>query len=184
MTNDSLASLIQSHIERYPEMELTDVYKLLHQATFGSGTPDVNKKIEREWLESEYRIYKPNPNLPLMESVSPDGRWVRLHLRPYMAAGGKIDPLVDTFVVSVKQVQLNNGAQLTAWWQAFEQLAQTRWSFPLDELQIFGKIHAGLRWPAIAHSPKFVRTYQPLYRVLVSDLAVQLCQKQNIPVRA
>lgn len=183
MTNDSLAALIQTHIEHYPELDIADVYKLLHQANFGSGTTDVNKKIEREWLESEYRTHKPDAKMQLIESASPEGKWVRLHLRPYMAAGGKIEPLLETFMVSAKQVQ-NNFSQMDVYWQAFESLAESRWSthFAIHEVRLFGKIQASRKWPAVAHSPKFVRAYRPLYRVLVVDLAQKLCEKQEIAV--
>ncbi|MBZ0306917.1 MAG: hypothetical protein K8I82_12680, partial [Anaerolineae bacterium] len=132
MTNDSLAALIQTHLERYPEMDFMDVYKLLHQAAFGTGRPQVSRKVEREWLEEEFRIHKPDSRMRLMDEISPDGQWVRLHLRPYMAAGGKIEPLLETFITSSKQVNLSS-ERMESLWLGFETLVKTRWSdrFPL-----------------------------------------------------
>ncbi len=184
MTNDSLAALIQTHLERCPEMEFMDVYKLLHQAAFGPGRPQVNRKVEREWLEEEFRIHKPDAKAYLTDTVSLDGKWVRLHLRPYMAAGGKIEPLLESFITSSKQVNLSP-ERMESLWQGFETLVKTRWSdrFPLREVIMFGQLQAAQLWPAVPHSPAFVRTYRPLYRVLLADLAVQVCQKQGISAR-
>jgi len=35
--SDKLAALITRHVQRYPEIDILDVYKLLHQAVFGPG---------------------------------------------------------------------------------------------------------------------------------------------------
>lgn len=179
MTNDSLVALIQTHLERYPEMDFMDVYKLLHQAAFGLGNTQVTRKAEREWLEEEYRIHKPDPKFRLMDVVSPDGKWVRLHLRPYMAAGGKIEPLLEAVVNSAQQVDLTLD-RMAASWELFEQWVRDSERFPLREVILFGEVQAAQLWPAVPHSPAFVRAYRPLYRVLVADLAARLCQNQGI----
>src|SRR5258705_13932064 len=105
MAAEKVAALIQAHVQRYPEIDILDVYKLLHQAVFGPGHAIVNQKNQksaREWLERESDLLKPTLDEPLVENIHPDSALVRLHLRPYLAANGKLNKLFDAFVQSSK----------------------------------------------------------------------------------
>jgi len=100
MNKQRVAELIRVHLDRYPESHIADVYKLLHQAVFGLGHLVANKKAAREWLENEAGKVTPTHEDLLVESVHPEAAIVRLHLRPYLAYGGKIKPLVDAMARS------------------------------------------------------------------------------------
>src|SRR5512139_1780032 len=104
MSDEQLLDLIQTHIQRYPASEIMDVYKLLHQATFGPGHLIASKKNAREWLEREAELLTPSMRDPLVERIHPDGAIVRVHLRPYLAQGAKLKMLLDAFIRSAGQV--------------------------------------------------------------------------------
>src|SRR5262245_30942035 len=97
MADDSskVSTLILAHMRRYPELEMLDVYKLLHQAVFGPGHAIPSQKAAREWLEREFGLLHPDKARILLESVHPTGEIVRLHLRPYLAAKGNPGKLLD-----------------------------------------------------------------------------------------
>jgi hypothetical protein len=184
MSADRVMELIQTHMVRYPESGIMDVYKLLHQGTFGPGHLIASRKAAREWLEQEIGLLTPSTNEPLIESVHPDGAIVRLHLRPYVAYRGKVRPLLMAFVRSAEQIQgeLDTMARR---WEQFDALCQPdgRYTnrFPLREVRLFGRVRAKEDWPAIHHSPGYNAAYRPRYRVLTRAEAEALCEKISAP---
>ncbi|RPI93430.1 MAG: hypothetical protein EHM39_12875 [Chloroflexi bacterium] len=182
--DDGLLGLIQSHLQRYPASDIMDIYKLLHQATFGPGHLIASKKHAREWLEREAELLTPSAREPLVERIHPEGDIVRIHLRPYLALGGKLKLLLDAFVRSAGQVQGDHD------------LMARRWSFFVGECHtdgalagrfdvpgalLFGRIRARENWPAMHHSPGYVAAYKPYYRVLTRGEAVDLCGQLKVP---
>ncbi len=178
MQDEQIAALLEVHLARYPAMCIPDVYKLLHQATFGPGHAVPSKKAAREWLDHEMGHVGQGGPSPLVESIHPDGAIVRLHLAPYVALGGAVKPLLDAMVRSAEQVS-GDPARLAAWWALFERLCETHTpfvgQFPLQELALFGRVRAAEQWPAVHHSPAYVREYRPAYRVLTAREAEAVC---------
>lgn len=167
--------LLQTHLARYPEMRLSDVYRLLHQALFGSGEAVSNKKSTREWLEHEWRINPPAQNAPLLEALN--SQWTRLYLCPYQAAGGQLDPLLEA-VLRVGKLAKPPSSHMDAAWGEF---ATTQGNFfPAREVALFGRVYAAQGWPNILHSPEYIRAYRPAYRLLTTDEAHAILGLQGI----
>ena len=61
-----LDRLLTEHSNRYPHLQVQDVYKLLYQAAMGSGhaTPDAARA--RSWLEEEIHHLTPGADQPLV----------------------------------------------------------------------------------------------------------------------
>jgi len=177
-----LMALIKTHVQRYPEIDILDVYKLLHQAVFGPGHAIKNHKAAREWLERETEILQPAGAEPLLESVHPDGAIVRLHLRTYLALKGKLNKLLDAFIESSK---MNSGSAATMAmdWGIFEQMivpdGELAGRFNPRTVTLTGQTRASQNWPASQHSPNFEFAYRPAYRVLTSPLAEALLRAQR-----
>ncbi len=180
MNDERLHALIQTHLLRYPRSEVMDVYKLLHQATFGPGHLIASKKNAREWLESECELLAPSSQEALVESAHPDGQIVRLHLRPYLAYGGKIKLLLDALIQSAEQVP-GEPDTMARRWSEFESECQPggRYTarFELQEVLLLGRIRRQERWAAIHHSPAYETAYKPHYRVLTRAEAEEVCAK-------
>ncbi len=180
---DRLARLVQTHLKRYPESELLDMYKLLHQGVFGPGHSIPDRKAAREWLDQEAGQQTPEPGL-LIESVHPDDLIVRLHLRPYLAAKGSLPSLLEAYVKSGDTVK---GAieTMAAWWAAFSALIASggliTGRFEPRTAALMGRTRAAEHWPAMHHSPTFNRAYRPVYRVLTRERAQDLLRGQAIP---
>lgn len=184
MSDEPLPVLIQTHLLRYPRSEITDVYKLLHQATFGPGHLITNKKAAREWLERESERLIPTNKEALVESIHPAGQIVRLHLRPYLAYGGKIKLLLDALIRSAEQTQGEAGLMARRW-AVFNELCQPGGTyadrFDHQEIMLFGRTREREGWSAAHHSPAYQSAYQPCYRVLTRAEAENLCRKINAP---
>ncbi len=178
-----VAALIAAHVQRYPELEASDVYKLLHQAVFGPGHAIKNQKAAREWLAREAEILKPVTGEPLVENIHPEGTVVRLHLRPYLSAGGSLNKLLDGFIQASKSIA-GDPATMADWWTLFERMVgpggplATRFN-PRD-LALLRRARERENWPAMQHSPRFDRAYHPAYRVLASPTADALLRQQHI----
>src|SRR5579859_4487550 len=118
MSDEKVQALIRTHVQRYSEIDILDIYKLLHQAVFGPGHAIKSVKPAREWLERESEILQPAPVHPLLENIHPDQAIVRVHLRPYLAMKGSLSKLLDAFVESSKTVQ-GDAKTMDAWWKIF-----------------------------------------------------------------
>src|SRR5258707_1244830 len=180
-----LVAFILTHVQRYPEIDVLDVYKLLHQAVFGPGSVIKSQKAAREWLERESEILQPVAAEPLLESVHPEGSIVRLHLRPYLVLNGKLNKLLDTFVQSSKAV--NGTAEAMAQsWAVFQQLCASGGAladrFEARMVNMTGRTRASQNWPASQHSPNYDFAYKPAYRVLTRTLAESLLKGQRLEI--
>lgn len=184
MSEDRILALVATHLARYPESGIMDVYKLLHQGAFGPGHLIANRRNAREWLEHECALVQPDRMLPMVESIHPEGAVVRFHLRPYLAYKESVRPLLDAFVRSAQQIEPERET-LAAWWAVFEARCAPggAWAerFDLREVQLFGQARAAEQWPAMHHSPLYVNTYHPAYRVLTRTEAENLCARLNAP---
>ena len=180
MNNERLHALIQTHMARYPRLEVMDVYKLLHQATFGPGHLIASKKAAREWLDSECDQLASSTDEPLNENIHPDGLIVRLHLRPYLAGEGKTKPLLEALIRSAEQVQ-GDPDLMARRWALFEAGCQPGGvyaaRFELQEVRLFGRMRRQEQWSAMHHSPTYQTAYQPHYRVLTRTEAEALSAK-------
>lgn len=183
MPAEKVAALIQTHVQRYPGIEILDVYKLLHQAVFGPGHAIKSQRAAREWLERESELLTPDPAKPLVESVHPDGAIVRVHLQPYLAARGSLKALLDGFIQSSKVVA-GDLAKMALWWSIFQKLIADgqplAGRFDPRTVALIGRTRANEQWPASHHSPHFEQVYKPAYRVLTAEVAAEILRQQNI----
>ena len=169
-TMSRLLDLIQTHLTRYPASEIMDVYKLLHQATFGPGHLIANKKNVREWLERESELLTPAAHEPLVENIHPAGRdragSSAPLSRPY---AHNLKGLLDAFVRSAEQVQGDqetDGPPLVIFRGRVPVRRRVAGRFDVEDALLFGRIRGRESWPAMHHSPAYVAAYKPYYRVL------------------
>ena len=90
---------IQSHLKKYPLMQIQDILKLLMQGMLGPThlIQDVNKLKDN--LLNEYNQCKDNNiNYDLIEEISDE--YIRVYIKPYYEKYNNFDKLVDLFVKS------------------------------------------------------------------------------------
>lgn len=183
MHERAVEALIQTHVQRYPEADILDVYKLLHQAAFGPGHAITNQRAARDWLERESATLRPFAGDVLVENIHPEGRIVRVHLRPYLEAHGDLRKLLDGLLRSSREVE-GSLEQMAAWWAVFQHMTErggplaARYS--ARTVALIGRTRAAENWPASHHSPPFERAYRPAYRVLTAPIAQEVLAVQRI----
>jgi hypothetical protein len=159
--------ILADHATRYPALEIQDLYKLVHQAAMGGEHAVGDVAAARRWLERELSSLGDGPAEPVADILSPDGRIARVHLRPYVAAGG--DPLA-LLAAFIRTAHEHKGAQsrLRRYWAWAERMAQAG-ELPLSEsaLAHFFARKEREGFPAAHHSAAYAAAYRPAYRVIV-----------------
>ncbi|MBN2601424.1 MAG: hypothetical protein JXR87_05495, partial [Candidatus Marinimicrobia bacterium] len=75
--------ILNQHLEKYPDMQATDIYKLIYQGICGPGHLGADTEMIRKYLDQELSEVDINPDLPLMENISPDSEFVRVNLKKF-----------------------------------------------------------------------------------------------------
>lgn len=157
--------LLQSHLDRYPDMEPVDGYKLLHQANMGSEHAVSDRSTAAAWMEREWAEMGDGPDEPLVDTLGTPARFARVHLRPWRRAGGAPDVLVDAFV----QTANSSGADTAAVSCALDQMTglaerSSRWEPAAVQGLVTEQRAAG--YPAVHHSARYEESVRPAYRVV------------------
>jgi hypothetical protein len=156
-----IETLLRSHFSRYPEMQIEDVYKLLHQATMGSEHAVTNPESARNWLRREMAEMGEGPPGPLLDPISLNGKIVRVHLRPFVAAGHDPDVLLDAFIRTANEIH-GDVRLIEEYWQTATITAK----FPIAKMEEFIRSMKEQNYPALHHSSEYEKLYRPAYRVV------------------
>lgn len=166
----ALARILGREYARHPRMEAQDVYKLLFQAAMGSRHAGLDSAMAAQWLGRESDSLPQGPPEPVLDTISPDGRMVRVNLRPYLAAGGSRDALLGAFVTTAR-VFAGSAARLRLDLAEAERLAGAgALPLPRAALHRYFKRMAERGYPAVEHSAAYEAAYHPAYRVVLLPL--------------
>lgn len=167
---DAWQRILLDQARSRPCWQLQDVYKLAFQAALGSEHAAPNEAAARQWLEQEAATLGAGPADPQIEPISPDGRLVRVNLRPYLAAGGNLDALLQAFLRTAVEWRGERETLLryTSWVVEFAQAG--RLPFPAAEMRAYFQRIAEADFPAAHHSASYREVYRPAYRVVLKML--------------
>ena len=158
--------LVRSQLARYPAMQPADAYKLLHQATMGSEHAMPSRAMAEQWMTRERAQLLPGPGEPMVDTLGAGGAFVRINLRPFLAAGGSPDSLVNAFVRTA-EVAARDTVQLGCALNAVRRMAQDHEvGWPADSVDRMYREAAVAGYPAMHHSAAYEATYHPAYRVV------------------
>jgi hypothetical protein len=168
---DRVPVLIKEHLARRPAMEPCDLYKLLYQGVRGpehliSSPEAFTERLVKEWHELDFA-----DGDPLWESIRPDGSLLRLNLRPFKAAGGKLDELA-TACLETGRRRWGTLSELQKSWEYFITTCRDDYwpGLPLDELETFTSWLKEKGFPAVHHSESYQSLYRPAYRLVAADI--------------
>ena len=170
-----ISQLLASHFERYPLMQLTDVYKLLHQAAMGPGHAVDDEASARAFLQQEAaQLSDEVLNDPLIDPISPDGKLARVHLRPYVRDGYDLAALADAFIETARQYQ-PAADKLVKFCGCLGDLAAAG-GIPFPQADVEREIGAIAQngYPVMRHSAVYREFYAPAYRVVSLERLPQL----------
>ncbi len=162
----SLQHVLTSHFLRTPAMQVKDVYKLLHQAALGSEHAVQDEQQARNRFEQELAEMGAGPIDPLIDPLSPDGRIVRVHLRPFQQAAGDPGELLRAFIRTANEWH-GSIDMLKEFGARVVEMTLTG-SMPVNSKEfetLFSRME-DQGFPAVHHSAIYQRLYRPAYRVV------------------
>jgi hypothetical protein len=164
-----IEKVVRDHIARYPALQIQDLYKLLHQAAMGSEHAVSDRGAVERWLTRE--LAEMGEGIPelLIDPISHDGGIVRIHLRPYVAAGHDPMMLLDAFIRTANEYH-GDAHFLEKYWQ--DAVAMN--IFPISETEEFFRESKDKYFPAVHHSAEYERLYKPAYRVVSLSLCPEM----------
>ena len=165
-----MIKILLEHNARYPAWQVEDVYKLLHQASFGSEHAVADEARARRWLEEELAgLASVGGPEALLEPIAPGGAVLRVHLRAYAARGLAAELLLDAFLRTARDFRGSAVLLEESWGAALMLAEEGRLPFDAGALREWGERMRGAGYPAVHHSQAYVRAYQPAYRVVAAE---------------
>jgi hypothetical protein len=162
--------IVARQFARYPLMEPQDVYKLAFQAAMGSRHAGLDSAMATAWLDREIAALGGGPPEPIRDTISSDGRMVRVHLRPYLAAGGSRAALLRAFVGTARTFA-GSASRLRRELAEIERMAAAgEIPLPRTALHAYFERMRVRGYPAVEHSAAYESAYHPAYRVVLGDL--------------
>lgn len=157
-------------------VEAADAYKWLFQATLGGEHAIQDPQAARNYLFEEWdSLSVLRPDEPLVTPLTPDGKLLRLHLRPYKALRGEPNALLEAFVRSAGSFPPDKSRFLEVWSELGDLLTVSEAAgIHREDWEAFDEQARSQGYLAVHHSLAYVRTNQPAYRVLLACHAAPL----------
>lgn len=164
----------------------------MHQGVFGPGHIITNAARAKRMLEEEMaalEVRSPKSEVqsqtePEFEAIDPNGRLVRVNLRPMLRQGGRMrdecgkreggsrgtdsDWLIEVMVESARRVK-RDPEQMKRRLSAAVRWCRRNLPRQFAELEFIATRAAESGYPAFHHSSAYNRAYRPAYRVILSD---------------
>ena len=156
------AQLLTEHIKKYPQLEIRDILKYLYQSSFGCEHMISSKHRAYEYLVREYSNTKPIKP-PYTEPL--DGDYSRVSLG-VIGEGMSIKTLSEMFYMSAKKEKNGYDTLKNKLNIAQNMIKEGILSFCDNEFNKECAEWANNGYPAIHHSEKFRKLYNPSYRVI------------------
>jgi len=162
-----LFNLVISHMNRYPAMEVQDVYTLIYQGAMGAVHLSAGAGGFEERLIKEFKEAKADEKQALWETIRPDGELVRVHIGALKARGGQPQAL-STLCLWTASIFEGDKVDLMDGWETFQHLCRDNRlrKFPGKEISEFTKWAQKNKYPSARHSAAFREAYDPHYRLV------------------
>jgi hypothetical protein len=166
-------AVITAQLQRYPVMQIQDLYKLVYQAALGNEHLMSDSAMVHDYLIRELESVQADANEPLLEEISPDGAVVRLNLRPFKAQHGDHRALFQAMMQTARTFQKSPGG-LARYLNRLEQMATSGdIPFDADAVQAFFREMREKGYPAVHHSAVYKEQYAPAYRIILKNFVPQ-----------
>jgi len=158
---------MHTQLQRYPAIQIQDLYKLLYQAALGNEHLMTDSAMVHDYLIRELESIQASSVEPLLEEISPDGEVVRLNLRPFKAREGDHRALFQAMMQTTRAFQ-KSPERLEHNWRDLEQMAKSgAIAFDAATMQSFFREMREKGFPAVHHSAVYAEKYAPAYRVIL-----------------
>jgi hypothetical protein len=167
MNGEKREYFILAAVKSRPEMELRDLYKLLYQGRFGIGHLIASREGARDYLLEEMASLQNAAAEPLLESCSPDGRMVRVNLRPFLRHSLDPEKLLDAMMETARLTVPDSAAFRSDWDGAGALIKAGKLPFDPAEYARFTREMRERGFPPVHHSEGYSQACHPAYRVVL-----------------
>lgn len=165
-SKSTIKELLLEEIGKHPHSKVSDIYKFIHQASFGSEHAVKDTIAVRKWMDNEIANLDYSINDKLIDLLSPDGKLVRINLRPFLKKGFDPNLLLDAFIKTANNFK-GLVKEFNLYWKEAEELAKaSKFKFTAKELKAFFEEKSKDGFPAVHHSKEYEEEYKPAYRVV------------------
>ena len=173
-------NLIMRHLNRYPLMEVQDVYTLIYQGAMGATymLQDVENFEER--LIQEFTEAQPDENQTLWETIRPDGQLIRVHIPALKARGGSAQKLA-TLSLWTTSIVVGNQDDLMDGWETFQKVCAEKRLRQFDRMEIDNVTAWAEKnnYPSTRHTRVYREAYHPHYRLLRREFLQTLLENNQ-----
>jgi hypothetical protein len=169
-SHSEIYRLLVSHVSRYPQMGIQDIYKLLYQGSMGSEhVVNSFEEFDKDLME-EWDTVEADDGIPIWENIRPDGQLVRFYLAPYKARGGDVASLSTLCFWSSSLFHGNIEDLKVGWDTVVKACREKRFCISSEEeIKEFDDWLRKYNFPPIHHTEIYRKTYRPAYRLLIKD---------------
>lgn len=154
----SIYELLDSHLSKYPLMEIQDMVKLLYQHELGPGHMITDEAQSLHRLETEWKTLTPSDSVPLFESIG--NNLVRVHLA---ALGFEELPVLNRMFCATANYTQGSPDRLLDKLDCLTGYCKGADSFLSD--------YIAKGCPPVSHSSSYRQAYHPAYRVVSASHA-------------
>ncbi len=155
------------HYERYPKLQIEDVFKYLYQSAFGSEHLIRDEKDAADYIKREFSEMKGTMNAPI-EALDGDYSRVSLSL---LSEGLKAETLARIFYLSAKTESSEKEKLINDLKMAKELVENGELPFSKEAFEQKNAAWANTGYAALHHSAVFRAEYKPHYRVISNKYA-------------
>lgn len=161
--------LIMMHIKQYPMMEIQDMFKLFHQASFGPAHFNKQPSIDfiMKYLDEELSQVNVNDEKPSVIKIGQE--YIRIDLIAIIKGEITREELAQTFYQSMQDSIDRNQAiiQFNSYCHVLLKLIHhNQMAFNENEVVSHLKWYIDQDYPAVHHSKTYQSHYTPHYRVV------------------
>ncbi len=161
--------LIEHHLAKYPQMEITDVYKLVYQGTGGPAHLGGNPDSIAADIESELAQVEAAPE-ELIERICPNNKYIRINLKSFKLQQGDVHRLAEIIAASAPTNPEWKTAFIHRWEIVGQLIQQDKLPFTVQDYSDLTTQVAQQNYPPVHHSRAYITTYQPAYRVVARKI--------------
>lgn len=160
--------LLLQHAKTYPQLQIQDVFKFLHQSAFGCEHFVASLEKATDFIKKEYESGVQPAQIEVL-----DGPYCRVPLSA-LNDGLRAETLGKLFVASAKREENGRPALLEKLRIARELVTAGLLPFAEDAFDEAVAQWAAEGYPAIHHSDVFRENYRPAYRVIAKEFVTFL----------
>ena len=171
--SEKTRKLLIACFQRYPQSEIRDLFKFLHQSAFGCEHLASSLEAAEKSIQSESETMRSGQKRPI-EPL--DGDYSRVPLC-CCERGLSADTLAKLLIASAKKPKKDLSDLLQKMEVARQLVAEGALPFSPKEFEDAAAAWGAEGYPAVHHSQRFRENYQPSYRVIANEYLPIICQK-------